>query len=520
MLQSIGVENYRTFREPFTLELAPITILLGANSSGKSSITRLPPLIAQSLAERTSAPILWVSEVIDFGSFNENVHNRQQDGIIHLTLSGRLPAPATRISVLGAANWAASNFKYEIEIGSNRNNETILRKINIDIYGESVEMSVTNNVVSSIKFRGKNYKELAKGITIYLPDGMFPAPFAVARDADGRIKIADRDAIRKESIKLLRSYCHSNTSDFSLSKVTNFPFISNFEDTFSRLKSRSTMVPTLFKRFDDISQSDAERLWLILFVSSLPALMPALQSAVAGDISVGGYLAPIRAAAQRYYRRREIAVNAIDPTGENLAMYLNSLQYFELDRINKDFQNFFGHEVSVQKSEGHISLRVGSGGEHNDNLADVGFGFSQLIPVIAQVHAAAKAAGLSNTRKNEAFAPVIAVEQPELHLHPAFQAKLGAYFADVAANGRNSKKFRFLIETHSEPLVNEIASLVGKGEIDPSMVRIYLFDRNLSENISRVLEVSVTKDGQLPSWPFGFFSSGKISNLVQPAKWG
>lgn len=513
MLRAIGVENYRTFREPFTLDLAPLTILLGANSSGKSSIARLPPLIAQSLAERTSAPILWVSEVIDFGSFNENVHNREEEGIIRFSLKGRLPGSNTRMATLGVASWPATDFNYEIEVGGNWNNETILRRIKLDMFGESIELHPEGNLLAGITFRGKRYRELARNTQIYLPDGMFPVPFLVTRDAEGNMKIGERDAIRKESIRILKSYCHSNTTDFSIAKVVQYPYVAPFADTFCRIKERATSVPSLYRRFDGISAADADRLWLTLFVSSLPTLMPALQAAVAGDVSVGGYLAPIRAAAQRYYRRREIAVNAIDPTGENLAMYLNSLQYFELDEINRDFREFFGHEVTVQKSEGHISLRVGTGRSQDDNLADVGFGFSQLIPVIAQVHAATKAASPSSSRRGESFAPVIAVEQPELHLHPAFQAKLGTYFADAAKNGRQGRRFRFLIETHSEPLVNEITSLIGRGELDPSMVKIYLFDRDPDENVSRVLEVGVTEAGLLPSWPFGFFTSGKIRNF-------
>jgi predicted ATPase len=75
---------------------------------------------------------------------------------------------------------------------------------------------------------------------------------------------------------------------------------------------------------------------------------------------------------------------------------------------------------------------------------------------------------------------------------------------------RRSARFRFLIETHSEPLVSQVAAAVAAGDISPEDVRIYLFERESQSHESRVYEARIGRDGRIADWPFGFFSTGKL----------
>ncbi|WP_295218728.1 DUF3696 domain-containing protein [uncultured Brevundimonas sp.] len=511
MLKSICVQNYRTFREQFTLDIAPLTILLGANSSGKSSIARLPTLVNQSLSERTSAPILWVSNTLDFGSFSENVHNHDQNGKITFRFNGSFSDQGNPLAALALNAWQSANFSYAIDI-IGPDNQSRASKISISIYDETVEMDVKNGFVQSITFRGRVYKELIRNMVVYISDGLFPSVHFFMRDSEGRFTSTDKDILKREPIRILGQYSHANTTDFAISKVYQNYRISTVKQTFEWLKTKSRQVPSLNKKFDQITEAERGRIWLFLFFSGLSSLMTSMSSAVSLDVGSGGYLAPVRAAAERYYRHRELAVDRIDADGSNLAMYLNSLSWMDLDELNNDFHAFFGHKVRVHRSEGHISLRIVGPNNYEDNLADVGFGFSQLIPVMAQIHAASRSLNRSNLRGANAASPIISVEQPELHLHPAFQAQLGVYFARVCQRKRVGSSFRFLIETHSEPLVNEIASMVSKGELSPSDVNIYLFERDSQSNATNVQSVTVNSDGTLTNWPFGFFSSGKLTS--------
>jgi predicted ATPase len=98
MVKQISFKNYKLFKKKQTLELRPITILIGKNNSGKSAITKLPTMIASSLTGKSSAPLNWVNKIsddsndtIELGaSFEDLVYNRQSIGNIEIGISNFL----------------------------------------------------------------------------------------------------------------------------------------------------------------------------------------------------------------------------------------------------------------------------------------------------------------------------------------------------------------------------------------------------------------------------------------------
>ena len=79
MLVSLGVENFRSFKKKTNIELKPITVFVGKNSSGKSSFLRLFPLFRQSIEANTTGPILWFGRYVDFGDFNNVLYKQAED---------------------------------------------------------------------------------------------------------------------------------------------------------------------------------------------------------------------------------------------------------------------------------------------------------------------------------------------------------------------------------------------------------------------------------------------------------
>lgn len=78
LMKEIQMKNFRSLKDTGMQKLSPITILVGENSSGKSTFLRAFPLLKQSISKRTSGPILWAGDVddyVDFGSFEETVTN-------------------------------------------------------------------------------------------------------------------------------------------------------------------------------------------------------------------------------------------------------------------------------------------------------------------------------------------------------------------------------------------------------------------------------------------------------------
>ena len=85
IVKEIQIKNFRSLKDTGMQTLSPITLLVGENSSGKSTFLRAFPLLKQSISKRTSGPILWAGDVddyVDFGSFEETVTNDKSDTIV------------------------------------------------------------------------------------------------------------------------------------------------------------------------------------------------------------------------------------------------------------------------------------------------------------------------------------------------------------------------------------------------------------------------------------------------------
>lgn len=128
------------------------------------------------------------------------------------------------------------------------------------------------------------------------------------------------------------------------------------------------------------------------------------------------------------------------------------------------------------------------------SLADVGFGISQFLPVIT-----------ADLQLPDHSALLLA--EPEIHLHPSVQAALGDYFVQQV---RNTDK-QYIVETHSEYLLNRIRLSIVKGEIDPSDVSVYYFENSVRG--SKTYPVEFTTNGQIRNAPKGFFDTYMMDTM-------
>ncbi|EEM86083.1 hypothetical protein bthur0012_58780 [Bacillus thuringiensis serovar pulsiensis BGSC 4CC1] len=181
-------------------------------------------------------------------------------------------------------------------------------------------------------------------------------------------------------------------------------------------------------------------------------------------------------------------------------------EYFNRVNLQDDGIKEISHLENIVKSIGVKKLKEIILLDKRSNTAvthrDVGIGISQILPVLVSAY--------SSIQKN------IAIEQPELHLHPALQAELGNVFIEAALGER---KNTFILETHSEHLILRIMRRIRETTankkpetlpgITPEDVSI-LFVEPLNKNqgsIIRVLELD--EEGELlDQWPGGFFEEG------------
>ncbi|MBK9497788.1 MAG: DUF3696 domain-containing protein [Leptospiraceae bacterium] len=131
-----------------------------------------------------------------------------------------------------------------------------------------------------------------------------------------------------------------------------------------------------------------------------------------------------------------------------------------------------------------LSLRKGNL-ETFLNPNNMGFGLSYSLPVLVTGVAA---------KEKELFI----VENPEAHLHPKSQSRMGQFLAKMAGTGTQT-----IIETHSEHIVNGICLGIVKGFIKPKDVLINYFDQENGK--MKITEIRIDKEGNFDQWPDGFF---------------
>ena len=112
----------------------------------------------------------------------------------------------------------------------------------------------------------------------------------------------------------------------------------------------------------------------------------------------------------------------------------------------------------------------------------VGFGLTQVLPIVI----AALSAGKGD---------LLLIENPEVHLHPAGQAHMGQFLAEVAQAG-----VQVVIETHSDHVLNGIRRSVKAGWLNPEQVAIHFF-RPRSAAEAQVLTPLLDRFGNIDVWP-------------------
>lgn len=151
----------------------------------------------------------------------------------------------------------------------------------------------------------------------------------------------------------------------------------------------------------------------------------------------------------------------------------------------KDVQNILQIEgdIKVESFENAVSaIYIIKSENEKQNLADYGFGYSQLIPIILK---------LSNIS-----AKFLIIEEPEANLHPGLQSKLADIFLSAI---KNYKNLHLVIETHSEYIVRKLQNLVALNELNPNECIIHYFnsDDNVSINEPKVKPIEINNRGIL-----------------------
>jgi putative AbiEii toxin of type IV toxin-antitoxin system len=165
-----------------------------------------------------------------------------------------------------------------------------------------------------------------------------------------------------------------------------------------------------------------------------------------------------------------------------------------LAELNADLQSLrlAGGVTAVRPNAVQIELLVGrlpdtlpTSPEDQVNIADVGVGVSQTLPVLVALHAAKPGT-------------LVYVEQPETHLHPRAQFALAQVLAAAAERG-----VRVVIETHSSTLLLGVQTLVAEGKLAADKVKLHWFERG-KDGRTTVRSGDLDEAGAFGDWPEDF----------------
>ncbi len=449
MLTRLQIYNFKSLRETQKLDLKPITFLVGPNSSGKSSFFQSILLLRQTIRTKDQKSALVLQDYIDLGSFKDIVWNHDLRNTIKIKLSD-------------------SNNTFEVEFGFQKEKESIfvkkfrnfgVYKVNKDEFNFDFEVFERNG-----KFFLKilNYK--------FIPKNIYDVKFS-------KFYKIDHEELMKEIITKNKKGFENLIIEIGGDKSEN-----NIRQKISKQDKENQKNLQIFISTVELNS----------FIMNQTLKIEKLFN----DIF---HIGPLRREPQRVYTASGAFPSEVGKYGEWVVDELISDNKTQ-KKVKKWLQEFcIASDFKVQE------LRKGSKRyeiiikEFNTgiwtNLADIGFGASQILPIIVE--------GFITKDST------ILIEQPEIHLHPKAQATMGDLLLEIAKNKKNA----IVVETHSDLIISRICTRIAQGEFNNNDVAIYYF--NPTENGTEVIDIIINKNGQFQNFPKGFFEERYEEALIR-----
>jgi predicted ATP-dependent endonuclease of OLD family len=517
MLKGLKITNFKPFGDCQPIRLAPITLVYGPNSSGKSSIIQSLLLMRQTLSNRHHAgkrQLVTNGEFVDLGGFLSLVHKHESRLKLILDYDFSENISAIRSEFVKGIS---------LQFGAHSNNsaslEANLEKIRfgaIDQQRNPISFSLTRTNNPSDESNEVYEDEVIDEDELPLKD-QFKFDHILKKDLSRFIQLAyyaeSRNVRPGNSIRTIEAI-EQNIGVYK-NLIDWVRFTSPSLNETDLLSFRQSYQSSEFPGLNDETNNSIRQDELPSFRQLLIAYQRQLQKTIGGLT----YLGPLRASPERIYSLQTSEINSVGTHGQRAIqlLYQNSRTSrgsdSYLERLNSIAQQFeipytFKLTPIAEKIVGEYVVL-----ELHDNRTgvsvsptDVGFGIGQLLPILIE--------GLVASERNS---NLVCVEQPEIHLHPRLQASLGDFFIDSAIplRQRNSQNNRsrerpvqWILETHSEALIMRIQRRIREKRLLPSDVSV-LYVEPSGEQGSQIKELRLDESGEfIDLWPDGFFVEG------------
>lgn len=501
MIEEIALENFKAFGEKQTISLAPLTLIYGQNSAGKSSIIQSLFFMKQSLESGEDGIALkpYMYEGVDLGSYKELLHNQDVKNKFSFSFQTTNPMTRSPLYVYSDSKREPRTLNTTLYFDCLKSKTPFLEKVCVtsSVNGlEEIYFSL-DLVKSSAQKHSKDLREgnplnfklselkLAKEHLSRMYDWLIEnfqwvqnqRKKWVAQEMNISEAEFDKDIKRiqdglDEQIKFFDnkpSYEEFQSYVESLLKSESFQFFGLDFDTPRKMPFRAHRETTNFfllalpfdrdvASFTHKQNSPSGR----RFAFFTKRLSPFNIKNYLGEalfhldrnLNKSVFLGPIRSQPHRFYSSSGVRPKTVGYSGERTPDLIQNDPKI-LKETNKWLKKLeMGYEIKAQDISRKASLfelslkdlRNKQDSKLRVTLKDVGFGVSQVLPIIVQcIHS-----------KNE----TILIEQPELHIHPRLQADL----ADLFIYSMTERSNRLIIETHSEHLVLRIAKQLKRRE--------------------------------------------------------
>ena len=467
-------------------------------------------MLKESARNELRGPILWFDENYDFGSFSNTIsrHANQEKDVMTLGFSWKTHKRHPRLIYssllfLESNITEAENVCVNLCIGKT-GDKIILKRMEIKLDALSIHIGYPNDnghlqlkanerVISSFEFEW-NY-----GSSSLLP----------------RLQVLNKttlDTVLGDSLKELYG-----EKQVSFSPYLIFPQIKQFteEEVWNYVETNFIKSKNKKGRIDK-DEINSNRVVDAVFSMTINSIVQYIDEYVTNYFRHTYYITPLRYNFQRYMRNRDLAVDYIESSGKNVMEYILSLKKTERESYFNYIKKTLKIEVDVE-GEDNKSIFIKTEDGERDNIVDVGYGFSQILPIATTLWDRAY------KKSDDEYENTIVIEQPEVHLHPAMQKRLAILFVEALNIAKTRKKtLKLIVETHSQHLVNHLGKYVANSnppdieellqffqtdpeediKINNEEISVYLFEKK--DGITSITKTGYDKRGQIERWPIGF----------------
>jgi predicted ATPase len=439
MLKSISLENYKCFKDKTDINVAPLTVLCGVNSSGKSSILKSLLVLKQSATgNNKNFSISLSGDLVDSGNFNNVIYDGEDSASKTFKIINEFKIRNHNLASIG---------KYIKKSDAEAFNE--LRRIYTAVRGTIKEFIL--RVEITIEQNSINLDELTK----YINDNRICeyAIFISAIDRENKIieECASHIIIRNHNDNKHHFITWENIPGFVTSRNENS--FKNYQCVCS---------------FNGLTVSNIFAYNMPNWVKGIVPNILAISRIVSNQYTNLLYIAPLRNTPERTYIMNK-DVDSVGIAGQDTPILLAKLKNKKVDTdmycpfnniLYKDqFDYTYAEYLTIiQQWLDYFEIgKLDISGENRvlnlrldkHNIADVGFGVSQLLPIISQ--------GVCMNKEQ-----TLLIEQPEIHLHPKMELQMADFLIHMAKTER-----QVIVETHSDHIINRI---IKRAMENPSLV--------------------------------------------------